>query len=103
MFASYWHMVAPGLYGKLYLSMATYQCKLTIMQSLECVYGVNTPLGLGYSRKLCNHRYAIALFVTAYNFCKIHSTLGTTPAHGLRLTSEPWTIEQLVEESTATK
>jgi hypothetical protein len=29
-------------------------------------------LGLGYSRKPCNHRYAIALFVASYNFCKVH-------------------------------
>jgi IS1 family transposase len=57
-------------------------------------------LGLGYSRKLCNHRYAIALFTAAYNFCKIHSTLGCTPAVGIKLTSETWTIERLIEEST---
>ena len=36
--------------------------------------------------------------VTAYNFCEIHSTLGTTLAHGIGSTSEPWTIEQLVDE-----
>jgi IS1 family transposase/transposase-like protein len=57
-------------------------------------------LGLGYSRKLCNHRYAIALFAAAYNFCKIHSTLGCTPAVGIKLTSETWTIERLIEEAT---
>ena len=57
-------------------------------------------LGLGYSRKLCNHRYAIALFAAAYNFCKIHSTLGCTPAVGLKLTSETWTIEKLIDEAT---
>jgi transposase-like protein/IS1 family transposase len=57
-------------------------------------------LGLGYSRKLCNHRYAIALFVAAYNFCKVHSTLGCTPAVGVKLTGETWTIERLIEEAT---
>ncbi len=57
-------------------------------------------LGLGYSRKLCNHRYAIALFAAAYNFCKSHSTLGCTPAVGLKLTNETWTIEKLIEEAT---
>ena len=55
-------------------------------------------LGLGYSRKLSNHRYAVALFVTAYNFCKVHTTLGCTPAVGLKLASETWTIERLIEE-----
>jgi IS1 family transposase len=57
-------------------------------------------LSLGYSRKLCNHRYAIALFVTAYNFCKVHSTLGCTPAVGLKLANETWTIERLIDEIT---
>jgi hypothetical protein len=55
---------------------------------------------IGYSRKLCNHRYAIALFVAAYNFCKVHSTLGCTPAVGVKLTNEAWTIERLIEEAT---
>ncbi|HEX3857284.1 MAG TPA: transposase [Verrucomicrobiae bacterium] len=57
-------------------------------------------LGLGYSRKLENHRHAIALFVTAYNFCKVHTTLGCTPAVGLKLATETWTIEKLIEELT---
>jgi IS1 family transposase len=57
-------------------------------------------LGLGYSRKLCNHRHAISLFVCAYNFCKVHSTLGCTPAVGLKLATETWTIERLIEEAT---
>lgn len=56
-------------------------------------------LGLGYSRKLSNHRYAIALFVAAYNFTKVHNTLGCTPAQGLKLTNETWTIEKLIEEA----
>jgi IS1 family transposase len=57
-------------------------------------------LGLGYSRKLCYHRHAISLFVAAYNFCKVHGTLGCTPAVGLKLANETWTIEKLIEKST---
>jgi len=57
-------------------------------------------LGLGFSRKLANHRNAISLFVCAYNFCKVHGTLGTTPAHGARITDKPWTIEGLIENAT---
>ena len=57
-------------------------------------------LGLGFSRKLANHRHAISLFVCAYNFCKIHSTLGTTSAHGARITDGPWTTEKLIENAT---
>ena len=57
-------------------------------------------LGLGWSRKLENHRYAISLFIAAYNFCKIHGTLGTTPAHGAKITDRPWTIEELIDRAT---
>ena len=57
-------------------------------------------LGLGWSRKLENHRHAIALFVATYNFCKVHSTTGTTPAHGAGLADEPWTVERLLAAAT---
>jgi IS1 family transposase len=57
-------------------------------------------LGLGWSRKLENHKHAISLFIAAYNFCKIHSTLGTTPAVSLKLATETWTIERLIDEIT---
>ena len=56
-----------------------------------------TRLCLGYSRKLDCHRYSVALFVVAYNFCKVHSTTGTTPAVGARLTNHVWTVEELVK------
>ncbi|HEX4120967.1 MAG TPA: IS1 family transposase [Verrucomicrobiae bacterium] len=55
-------------------------------------------LGLGWSRKLANHRHAITLFVAAYNFCKVHATTGTTPAHGANLTDGPWMVERLIEQ-----
>jgi hypothetical protein len=51
-------------------------------------------LGLGWSRKLANHKAAICLFVTAYNFCKVHRTLGCTPAVAAKLTDHAWTIEE---------
>jgi hypothetical protein len=57
-------------------------------------------LGLGWSRKLENHRAAIALFVAAYNFCKVHSTLGCTPAQGAGLSDHAWTVEELIKEAT---
>lgn len=57
-------------------------------------------LGLGYSRVLVNHHYAIAIFVAAYNFCKVHSTIGCTPAVALRLANEAWTIEELINRAT---
>jgi hypothetical protein len=57
---------------------------------------------LGWSRKLENHKHAISLFIAAYNFCKVHTTLGCTPAVGLKLATETWTIEKLIEAALAT-
>jgi hypothetical protein len=48
-----------------------------------------------------NRKTAAKLFVAAFNFCKVHTTLGTTPAHGSEVTDGPWTIEKLIEEATA--
>lgn len=59
-----------------------------------------TRLGLGWSRKLENHRAAISLFIAAHNWCKVHSTLGCTPAVGAKLATETWTVERLIEEAT---
>jgi hypothetical protein len=59
-------------------------------------------LGLGWSRKLTNHCHAVTLFVATYNFCKVHSTLGCTPAVGSKLTDHNWTIEELIEKASAT-
>jgi IS1 family transposase len=61
-----------------------------------------TRLCPGWSRKLANHRYSVALFVVAHNFCKVHSTLGCTPAAGARLTDHNWTIEELVKNLSET-
>jgi transposase-like protein/IS1 family transposase len=61
-----------------------------------------TRLCLGWSRKLSNHRYSVALFVVAHNFCKVHSTLGCTPALGARLTNHNWSIEELVRKLSET-
>lgn len=54
-------------------------------------------LGLGWSRKLENHRAAVALFVVHYNFCKRHSTLGTSPAVRSKLTDHIWTPQELIQ------
>lgn len=61
------------------------------------------PAGVGPFLKVgkpSGHHHAIGLFVAAYNFCKIHSTLGCTPTVGSKLANEAWTIEKLIEEST---
>lgn len=35
-----------------------------------------------------------------FNFCKVHNTLGTTPAHGTGIADGSWTIEKLIEGAT---
>ncbi|MBI4664508.1 MAG: transposase [Verrucomicrobia bacterium] len=57
-------------------------------------------LGLGWSRKLANHRHAVTIFVATHNFCKVHKTLGCAPAVGAKLTDHTWTIEELLAEAT---
>jgi IS1 family transposase len=61
-----------------------------------------TRLCPGWSRKLANHRHSVALFTVAHNFCKVHTTLGCTPALGARLTDHNWTIEELVKKLSET-
>jgi IS1 family transposase len=56
-----------------------------------------TRLCLGWSRKLENHRHAVAIFVAAHNFVKHHSTLGTAPAVGAGLTDHEWSIKELFQ------
>jgi hypothetical protein len=39
-----------------------------------------TRLTLGYSKKLENLKHSVALFAAHFNFCRIHSAHGQTPA-----------------------
>lgn len=55
-----------------------------------------TRCTLGFSKKLKNLKYSIALFVWHYNFCRIHSAHGKTPAQAAGLTDKVWTIQELL-------
>jgi hypothetical protein len=50
----------------------------------------------GFSKKLENHRAAVALWVAFYNFCRVHETLRMTPAMALGVTDHIWTIGELI-------
>ena len=39
-----------------------------------------TRLTNAFSKKIDNHRHAIALYFMHYNYCKVHGTLRVTPA-----------------------
>lgn len=53
---------------------------------------------LGYSKTLQNLRYAVALFIAHFNFCRIHSAHKQTPAQAAMLTKDVWTVEKLIEQ-----
>lgn len=55
-----------------------------------------TRLTNGFSKKLENHAYAMALHFMYCNFVCIHETLRVTPAMEAGLATNPWMIEELV-------
>jgi IS1 family transposase len=55
---------------------------------------------LNFSKKLANHRHAVAIFVAHFNFCRVHGSLGgKTPAMAAGLTDHVWTVEELLSAS----
>ena len=62
-----------------------------------------TRLTNAFSKRIRNHGYSVALYMVFYNFCRIHRSLGTTPAqaaglaefrHDLR-----WVVEMMNERA----
>ncbi|HEX5275009.1 MAG TPA: IS1 family transposase [Candidatus Rubrimentiphilum sp.] len=58
-----------------------------------------TRLTNAFSKKVENHRRALALHFMYYNFCRVHSTLKTTPAIKHGLTDRIWTLHDLARLS----
>jgi len=58
-----------------------------------------TRLSLGFSKKLENLAAATALHVAHYNFCRVHGTLGKTPAMAADVTNDVWTLEELFDKA----
>jgi IS1 family transposase len=54
-----------------------------------------TRLTNGFSKKMMNLQRALALHYMHYNFCRVHSTLKTTPAIASRLTDRIWTLHDI--------
>lgn len=59
-----------------------------------------TRLTNGFSKKLENHKAAVALYVAHYNFCRVHETTKITPSMGLGVTDHIWTVGELIEAAT---
>jgi IS1 family transposase len=56
-----------------------------------------THLTNGFSKKLENHAYSVALFVMYYNFSKIHKTLRVTPAMEAGVSDRVWDVVDIVK------
>jgi IS1 family transposase len=56
-----------------------------------------TRLTNAFSKKWSNHEAALALFFAYYNFCRVHSTLKSTPAVQAGLTDHAWGLNELLE------
>src|SRR6202043_2121418 len=50
--------------------------------------------GLGYSKDLETHKAAVALYFGIYNFVRVHSSLGSTPAVAAGVENERWSLEK---------
>ena len=56
-----------------------------------------TRLTNGFSKKVENHFYALAIHYMHYNFCRIHKSLRVTPAMEAGIADHVWTIEEVLE------
>ena len=54
-----------------------------------------TRLTNGFSKKVENHTYAVALHYMFYNFAKIHKTLRVTPAMQAGISDHVWSLEEI--------
>jgi IS1 family transposase len=55
-----------------------------------------TRLTNGFSKKVENLYYAVALHFMYYNFCRIHQTLRVTPAMEAKVTNHVWDIKEII-------
>jgi hypothetical protein len=60
-----------------------------------------TRLTNGFSKKVENHRAAVALHFAHYNLVRLHRTLRMTPAMAAGVSSRQWAVEELVERTSA--
>jgi len=55
-----------------------------------------TRLTNAFSKKVENHKFAVALYFMYYNFCRIHQTLRVTPAMAAGVSDHVWEVEEIV-------
>jgi IS1 transposase len=60
-----------------------------------------TRLTNAFSKKVENHRAAVALHFAHYNFVRLHRTLRTTPAMAANVNPRLWSLDELVERTSS--
>jgi IS1 family transposase len=55
-----------------------------------------TRLTNAFSKKVENLTAAVSLHFAYYNFCRVHQTLGTTPAVAAGVADRVWTLDELI-------
>jgi hypothetical protein len=55
-----------------------------------------TRLTNAFSKKVDNHKAAIAIHYMHYNFARIHKTLRVTPAMEAGLAQHVWSLEEII-------
>ena len=56
-----------------------------------------TRLTNGFSKKVENHGYAVAIHYMHYNFARIHQTLRITRAMAAGVSDHAWEIEEMLD------
>jgi hypothetical protein len=60
-----------------------------------------TRLTNGFSKKVENHKAAVALHFAHYNFVRVHRSLRVAPAMEARVSDRLWSLDELVERTSA--
>jgi IS1 family transposase len=55
-----------------------------------------TRLTNGFSKKIENHEYALAIYFMHYNFVRIHQSLRVSPAMAAGISDKLWSMEDIV-------
>ena len=55
-----------------------------------------TRLTNGFSKKIENHEYALAIYFMHYNFVRIHTSLRVSPAMQAKVTDRLWSLDDIV-------
>jgi hypothetical protein len=59
-------------------------------------FAITGRLTNGFSKKIGNHVYHLALHYMYYNFCRVHKTLRVTPAMEAGITDHVWSLGEII-------